>query len=397
MRKAEGRLGAAEPVYIRARDIGDALLAEEPDDPETLVMAGAVHNDLSRAEWDLGKHSAAEISARRAMEIAGTLTALEPSNKEHRNRLASAQSALGITQMTAGHLEKAVSSFRESVANREALVSAEPNNTQYRRQLLISYGHLGDVLGFRIGESLGDTAGAAAAFTRAVELARWAQESDPSDHRARFDLASGKMRLGTMMLASGARSDALRELTDAEKLIQSLMADGPRNDRYAHVESVVQARIGDAYAALDNGPEAVRRLGAARASSIRLLSGTLAFTVRQHFVQTTVKLAHLKAGAGDPDAARLADEVIAALRKNPIGGEMLEALIYQEVGLTFGEISKRTNGAARAAAQQSAAGALETAAAKWRSATLPPALEPTRATQLATIEKALAGIVEIRR
>jgi len=61
-------------------------------------------------------------------------------------------------------LEEAAESYRAAVRIREQVLSEEPTNTAYRRSLLIGYGNLGDILGALMGESLGDTAGAEAAF-----------------------------------------------------------------------------------------------------------------------------------------------------------------------------------------------------------------------------------------
>src|SRR5206468_92121 len=99
----------------------------------------------------------------------------------------------------AQQLDDAVIGLREAIAIREQLVREYPQHVSYQRELMVGYGTLGDVLGFQTGMNLGDTAGAMAAFRKAFEIAQRLTEQDPADRKAKFDLFSATLRLGSLM------------------------------------------------------------------------------------------------------------------------------------------------------------------------------------------------------
>ena len=98
----------------------------------------------------------------------------------------------------------------------------QPENVVYERELMIAYGHAGDVLGFRVGEHLGDFAGAAEVLGKAVAIAEWLARQDPSDEKARLDLASAKLRFGAVLLNQGQSAAGLAQLAEAERYNASL-------------------------------------------------------------------------------------------------------------------------------------------------------------------------------
>jgi len=81
---------------------------------------------------------------------------------------------------------------------------------------MIAYGHVGDVLGFRAGEHLGDFAGAAEVLGKAVVIAERLVRQDPSDEKARIDLASAKLRFGTVLGEQGQAAAGLAQLEEAD-------------------------------------------------------------------------------------------------------------------------------------------------------------------------------------
>ena len=153
--RAKGDRQGAAARYDAARQMAESVVTASPDDRAALVLAGDIHSELSRSEFELRHYQAAETSSLRAMEIARRLVDLDPSI-EHQDNLASAHNALGATRIAAGRLAEAADSFRAAVAIRERLVQDEPNHADIQHNLMISYGGLGDVLGYRLGENLGD-------------------------------------------------------------------------------------------------------------------------------------------------------------------------------------------------------------------------------------------------
>ena len=324
--RAKGDRQGAASHYDAATRTAESLLTASPDDREALALAGEIHSEVSRVEFALRNYQAAETSSLRTMELAQRLVDLDPSSREYQNNLASAHNALGAARIPAGRLAEAADSYRASVAIRERLVADDPNNTNFQRNLLVGYGSLGDVLGYRLGENLGDLQGAQAAYTRAVEIATVARAKDPADRRAMFDLANLRLRLGSLLVDDGKPADAVEQLEESARLIGSLLANEPNTDRYLNVAIVVDRRLGDAFALMKRPGDAIEHLMKAREASTRLLAGPNGPAARQQLVMATAKLALVYAEAGDPRASKFAQLAATELSARPIEAPGVEAV-----------------------------------------------------------------------
>jgi tetratricopeptide (TPR) repeat protein len=266
------------------------------------------------------------------MELGRRLVDVEPSNRTHQDNLASAYNALGATRLSAGRLAESADSFRAAVAIRERLVRDEPNNAAFQRNLLVSYGSLGDVLGYRLGENLGDLHGAEAAYARAVELANVAHEKDPADRRALFDLASVKLRLGSLFVDDRNAVAALPQLEESAGLIGGLLAREPGSDRYGYVAIVIDRRLGDALATLPpRRGEAIEHLMNARNRAALLLNGPNGPSARQQRIMATAKLARLFAEARDPRAGAFAERAAEEMAQHPIATPGVAAVVRADL------------------------------------------------------------------
>ena len=189
------------------------------------------------------------------MQLAQRLVQLDPANTDNQAALSTAHNAVGAGRLAAGELEQAADAFRAAIAIRERLVEGQPGDAEFRRSLMIAYGNLGDVLGFRTGQNLGDVAGAIAAFEKAVALAEAARRADAADKRAIFDLGSAKLRLGAMLAEDPARRAAgLAELEEADRLTATLLVQEPGNARFGYNALVIGRRIGEALGDLGEPP-----------------------------------------------------------------------------------------------------------------------------------------------
>jgi eukaryotic-like serine/threonine-protein kinase len=375
----------------RARALAEAAVADAPADVAALVLLGDVHATLSRGAFELGDHDRAARSGERAMEIARRLVELEPAQRSHRLALSTAHGALASTRLSAGRIEDAAASFRESAALREQLVREDPGHADYRRNLLVSYGNLGDVLGYRVDGHLGDVAGAAAAYRRSIELATEARRLDPDDRRATFDLSSGELRLGTVLLDDPARrAEALAHLEQAERLNLSLLAQEPGSDRYGYVAVAIERRIGEALFALGRRREAMRRLESAHARAAGFVDGPQGPSARVQRVLSAVALAELRALAGDPRAAATAEEAALDLAGQPAGP--VKARACAALARAHLELARRARGPERAAHLRAAALQLEAARGEWRAARVPPAFRSRGEGELAAIGSGLARL-----
>jgi tetratricopeptide (TPR) repeat protein len=348
--------------------------------------------NLSRAQSELHDYAAAEHSARRTMEVAQRLVSLAPDNRNYRIGLSTAHNTLGTMLMNAGRLEDAVESYRKAIAIREQLVAEEPNNIEFRRNLLVAYGNLGDVLDYRLGQNLGDTRGAAAAFANAAEMAEWARSHDPADRRATFDVVNAKLRLGALFGEADPPQPepAIRELTEARRLNLELLGADPKSNRYGYVELVIERRLGEALLAAGRTADAIQLLEAVRARAPDYLTGPNGPNARLQIVLSSTRLAALRVNAGDKRAVALADLVASELAKGQLDVAAIEAPVYADLARVNIELARHAPPAERLARFRIGLAQLETSTERWHAAKIAPALEARRTKALTAIAADIA-------
>lgn len=326
------------------------------------------------------------------MELARTAAQREPANRQHRDTLSDAHSALSSALRSTGRLSDAAESIRASIAVREQLVAEEPDNIDYRRQLLIGYGHLGDLLGFRSGENLGDLGGAAVAFERAVALAEWARQRDPMDRRAWSDLTNARFRLGSVLAADPRHvGEGLAQLEDAERWAGCLLAPDPSVYQHAYLAIGIERAIADALTALGRFDEAARRLEHVRTVAPRFIDGRSGPDARGQFVWATLRLAMLRARAGDSRAAALADR--AGLDLSALGTLVTPfgtAKAWGDLGRVYVEIARHDT-ANRRRWLAAATPLLEKSVALWHAVKLAPGAEGQYRKELDGVDADLAA------
>ena len=389
--RAKGDAKAALSRFEAARDTGERAIGAAPNDAGVLSVVGEVYANLSRHSFEMLNFQLAEQSARRAIEIAERLVALHPENRDYQLGLSTALNTLGTTDIGAGNLESAVEAFRKSAAIRERIVAQEPNNLEFRRNLMVSYGNLGDILGYRVGENIGDTAGAGAAFAKTVEIAEWARKLDPSDRRAQFDVVNARLRLGALLVdADPPRSEeALLQLTEARGVNLSLLKADPGNHRYGYVQLVIDRWMGQASYDLSRLADARRSFEAVHNGAPAILKGPNGPAARSQAVQADVRLADIYARTGDARAAAFASSVHDELGKSIVGNSIIDANVHGDLGGVY--LSLAGQGAAgRVDRLRLAVEHLEKSAAKWRAVKVSPALEARRQKRIASIEADLS-------
>lgn len=376
-------------TFGRARDLGEQLLAQRPADRDLLALVSEVHEQLARISYDLRDYPTAEKSGQRAMQLARRLVELDPGNKAYRDALSSAYTAVGQTRHSTGHLEESADDHRAAIAIREQLVREDPDNAQYRRNLLIGYGHLGDVLGYRAGDNLADAEGAIAAFYKAVEIATWLRDRDPADRRAAYDLVNARVRLGTVLADAGLAEAGLKEFEEAARLSAPLLQQNPTSDLYRYLTVLIDRRLGDTFVALHRTEAAARAYERARTAAIHSDSKLPNMHVQR--VLASVRLARLRAEAGDARALTLADFSARELARAPLAVSSMDAGAYADLGRVYLLMARHASPDDRTKRIETATTHLETSAARWHKARLSAALEPQRTKALAAIEADLAA------
>jgi len=395
--RARGDVAGSRSAFERARDIGERSLVAGGA-RAALSIVGEVHAEIARAAMELRDVASAEAAAARAMAVAEQLQALDPTDPDLRHSLASALNALGGARLAAGRLEDAAASFARAAEVREALTREAPTNIDYRRSLMVSYGSLGDILGARPGENLGDVAGATAAFEKATALARATAAEDAADRRARFDVVNALLRLGGLLGdASDVPAAALPPLLEADGLNATLIAEEPGSDRYAYAQLVIDRRIGRVLASVGRAAAAAARFERVRARAPKLLTGPNAPNTRNQALQATVDLARLRAATGDPRALALARGATAELVGAPITPAVLAATIHADLARVWLTLAAAQPPGSRRDSLARVEALADESTRLWTAATLTPALEPRRAAALAALAADRARVADLTR
>jgi len=389
VRRAQGEVRVAMADYARGAAICDRLLASAPQDREILNVAGEIYADITRAFLALDDRPAAEQAAEKTKQIAERCIALDPAGLDARDKLSYAHTSIGAARLARGRLEEAAESYRAAIAIRAQLVVDAPDHTAFRRNLMVSYGTLGDVLGFRTADNLGDTAGATAAFRKATEIAEWLCRNDPADRKAQFDLSSAYMRLGSV-LAEDPRETAagLRQLLEAERINSALHAADPKNYRYRYNSMFMDRKIGEALDQMGRTGEAIARLEAAQALAIELKNGPDGPGARLQNVLASLRLARIRSRTHDPRATALADAIATEVETPPtlLKSQRLDATISGGLGRIYRQIGQPGR----------ALPWLERSRKSWNEAKLPRALESSRDRELAELRSELAALPAIQ-
>ncbi|MGC4084793.1 MAG: serine/threonine-protein kinase [Vicinamibacterales bacterium] len=342
--RARGDRDGSTRSYDMAEQIARRLCARMPDSIKAVELRGSIASDRARAAVEQRDYASAERFAREAMDAAQRLVARQPDERMHQDGLASALNALGMAQLGTARLEQAAEHFGESVRLRRLLVAAEPDNPERRRSLAISCGHLADVLGFRIGENLGDVDGAIAALSEAAELAEWARARDVKDRRALYDLANARVRLGALHLETTPPDPeaALRELRSALASADELLAQDPHVAAYRGVQISVLRRLGDALYVEGRADEAVDVLMRAIDHGLALTDSSNGLIVRGIVALARSRLVLIHASAGRDDDAMKHARIAATELEYPGMGAAILADAHAQLGEALAMVASHT-------------------------------------------------------
>ena len=123
---------------------------------------------------------------------------------------------------------------------------------------MIAYGHVGDVLGFRAGEHLGDFAGAAEVLGKAVVIAEWLVRQDPSDERRVSTWPAPNFGSERYWGSKGKQPLVWRNSRRPIFLNAPLLRKNAANTLYLANSIVLKTTIAESRVALGRGNDAVR-------------------------------------------------------------------------------------------------------------------------------------------
>ncbi len=213
--------------YDAGIQAGEQLRRTNPND-EGLGRAlarlyGAKAITLRRDE----KRDAALEAGGKSIALLRELTARFPQDLQLRSDLAGTSSNMGAVLRGMDRLAEARPLLEESARVWEELWRARPSNTGFQRNRMLTFSHLGDLLGNPSMENLGDKEGARAAYQGMIGVAEQLYNQNPDDQKARTDFGIALGRVAAIPLESPEAR--LVMLAKAQRLLEESLRRDPKN------------------------------------------------------------------------------------------------------------------------------------------------------------------------
>lgn len=135
----------AEAAYLKAKEVFESLVLEQPTNRQYLRQLAATYADLGLLYSDTRRGKEAEAAFRESQTIERELEkvgAIEPVDK---SRLANTCDNLALYYKSAGRAGEAETQHKRAMTIRKQLVEQYPRNDSYREELMRSYNNLTDL------------------------------------------------------------------------------------------------------------------------------------------------------------------------------------------------------------------------------------------------------------
>ncbi len=351
--EVQGRPKEGIAPLLQALDAARELARMAPDDSRE----ADVQNSLVTA-YRSSQPEQAMVHARQGILSFAGLAARQPDNTEFRWGLSTAHSMLGSMLSERADLDAALENFQASMRLREAIVARDPNDMLYRRSLMIAYGQVASIYIHAGRGAQRNPAEARVYFRKAVAIGQAMAASDKNDRLAKYDLASGELRLASLEFTPATYTENLTLLTQAGVLLEELLRDDPRSIRYLQGLSFVHLYKGSTFGKAGEDAAALTEFRAALARfSLQLEAQPRDIFATGGWLSAAKEVTLLLAKQGDRGGAReLAEKAVSVAGSQPAtaaaairGRRLADALLtLATIELQFHDWS-----AARTHAQQS--------------------------------------------
>jgi serine/threonine protein kinase/tetratricopeptide (TPR) repeat protein len=223
-----GNNGQALASYAEAEKQAEALLAANPGDDQVRRELAEIHISLGEARRLTGEPAGSLEENNKAVTLLAQSVKAHPGDRPLQRTLSNAYSAVGMSEVRLGRFDDGLDHYRQALAGLEALVKLEPTNISYQHDVMLTWSHIGDVLGNPNLASMGDPRGAADAYAQVLNVARRLHQTDPADQRAASDYAIALTRVAAV-LPSDRGAERLTLLRDSLKLLQEVGRINPQN------------------------------------------------------------------------------------------------------------------------------------------------------------------------
>ena len=191
----------------KAREIYEALAAEDPRDPNARRSVALTYKYIASDRFSLGEKEIALDGYTKSEAIERELVAADPTNALYKRDLSHSYAGVGQALFALGRIAEGAESFRNAIAIRQELADADPKNAEIRRALAWGYLQLG-----RQHVDFGDPHAALESLDRAIPISGALLASDPGNAIKIADLVEC---YSTMGLAHERIAKEARQGSDA--------------------------------------------------------------------------------------------------------------------------------------------------------------------------------------
>lgn len=235
---------SAADSYAKAHQLAEALYQIQPDDSKVRRTLVGVFVSMANTARSDGRTAEARVAYSRARDLLELEERISPDDPYVQSSLSAAYGGLGMCDSRLGKLHESLAWYRQALPRSQKLVRLQPDSVPYRRQLMLTYSHIGDVLGNPNLINLGDPEGATEAYSGMLREAKHLYDADPANQRARNDYGIALTRTAT---ASTQPSSKIALLRESIAVYQEVVRINPSNASAMADMVYAQLFLGDAF------------------------------------------------------------------------------------------------------------------------------------------------------
>jgi tetratricopeptide (TPR) repeat protein len=263
------------------------------------------------------------------------LAASAPNDMNLRRSRAVMLREFGDTYVTLGDLAGALAAYQDSLVLAERLVAAEPDNPQWQRELALSHGKVGDAL---FAQDRFEDAQNAYRQGLAIAERLAARQGASADWQS--DLALARMRIGVMAQVENRLDTAVTLFREAVAIMEPLVAANPTNTEWQSLLLGLYDKVGDVVMAQGKLDAALKAYRDSLAIAERLAAANPSNTLWQRGVSVFhSKIGNVLLKQGKADAALSAYRDALAIDERLSATDPGNTEWRRDVAISYGNIA----------------------------------------------------------
>lgn len=220
----QGKLPEARTALTRAMDFSENLVAETPDDHESLATLAAVSSVLGDLVKSEGSLAGARSLFERSLGIREDLAAADPENSDRQRDLSTGYQRLAGVCEAENKTDEAETLYRKALQILESLSKKDPGNEYWQRDLSVIHSKLG-----MLARNRRDIKTSRQHFEADLKISEQLAAANPDDAMAQSDLSLSLSAVGSVLWQEGNLVDARRYYQQSLAISDTLSKQDPKN------------------------------------------------------------------------------------------------------------------------------------------------------------------------